>query len=200
MIWYISGRRVTFIGILISLHSRTTSSHYDTQAHSKCSSLNTCLLLNAHFQSNSRTPRTLSFKSFSIVNMRSGNVLATPSFVEISNRKLCTVCKASKRKHIVYLKNRKIIIRMALHEQVFVVVYSTVFVRLWMWQNLRQAVWRNQARSKTPRIHYQFLSLYHLSISFSSLYLNESSANELLRSILSLCVCMKASMRRAKKN
>lgn len=84
VIWYISGPRVTFIGILISLHS-STSSHYDTQAHSKCSSPKTCLLLNAHFQSNSRTPRTLSFKSFSIENMRSGNVLATPSFVEISN-------------------------------------------------------------------------------------------------------------------
>lgn len=148
-----------------------------------------------------RFTNALSFKSFSIINIRSGNVLATPSFVEISNRKLCTVCKDSKRKHIVYLKNRKIIIRMALHEQVFVVVYSTVFVRLWMWQNLRQAVWRNQARSKTPRIHYQFPSLYHLSISFSSLYLNESSANELLRSIRSLSrslsVCM--NMRRAEK-
>lgn len=60
---------------------------------------------------------------------------------------------------------------MALHEQVFAVVYSTeVFVRLWMWpKTCRRAAWHNHAGSKTPRIHYQFPRMYHLSIRFCDL-------------------------------
>lgn len=89
-----------------------------------------------------------------------------------SKHKRC-VCMHIAHPHSL-LESRKIIIRMALHEQVSAVVYSMGFSFIYSFRlcgcGLKPAstdIWCNQARSKTPRIHYQFLSLYHLSICFS---------------------------------
>lgn len=111
------------------------------------------------------TMRVKRMKSFGWANQKCMQTIQGPS----------AVCMHVAHPHSL-LASRKIIIRMALHEQVCAVVYSMasppgscIAFRLCGCgpKPASTDIWCNQARSKTPRIHYQFLSLYHLSICFS---------------------------------